>query len=60
METDLIGLFALLVALELILGVDNVLVMAILVARLPDAKRNFTRNLGLGLAMGARILMVIG
>ncbi|MFP6886465.1 MAG: TerC family protein [Opitutales bacterium] len=60
METDLIGLFALLVALELILGVDNVLVMAILVARLPEAKRNFTRNLGLGLAMGARILMVIG
>lgn len=60
METDLIGLFALLVALELILGVDNVLVIAILVERLPEEKRNLMRNLGLGLAMGARILMVLG
>ena len=31
MEGDLIGVFALLVGLELILGVDNVLVIAILV-----------------------------
>ena len=54
METDLIGLFALLVGLELILGVDNVLVIAILVARLPEERRNLSRNLGLGLAMGAR------
>ena len=60
METDLIGLFALLVGLELILGVDNVLVIAILVARLPEERRNLSRNLGLGLAMGARILMVVG
>ena len=33
MEGDLIGVFALLVGLELILGVDNVLVIAILVSR---------------------------
>ncbi len=60
METDLIGLFALLVGLELILGVDNILVIAILVQRLPEDKRDLMRNLGLGLAMGARILMVLG
>ena len=35
MEGDLIGVFALLVGLELILGVDNVLVIAILVAVCP-------------------------
>ena len=60
MEGDLIGVFALLVGLELILGVDNVLVIAILVSRLPEEKRAFSRNLGLGLALVMRILKVIG
>ena len=60
MDADLIGLFALLVGLELILGVDNVLVIAILVSRLPESKRNSTRNFGLILALVARILMVFG
>ena len=60
MDGDLIGLFALLVGLELILGVDNVLVIAILVARLPEKNRNFTRNFGLILALVARVLMVFG
>ena len=60
MDADLIGLFALLVGLELILGVDNVLVIAILVSRLPEEKRNITRNFGLILALIARIIMVIG
>lgn len=60
MEGDLIGLFALLVGLELILGVDNVLVIAILVSRLPEEKRNSTRNFGLFLALAARVLMVFG
>ena len=59
MEGDLIGLFALLVGLELILGVDNILVIAILVSRLPEEKRNFTRNFGLAVAMLARIVMVV-
>ncbi len=58
MEADVIGLFALLVGLELILGVDNILVIAILVSRLPEEKRNATRNFGLILAMVARIVMV--
>ena len=60
MESDLIGLFVLLVGLELILGVDNVLVIAILVARLPENKRNSVRNFGLVLAMVARVIMVLG
>ena len=60
MEGDLIGLFVLLVGLELILGVDNVLVIAILVSRLPEDKRNSTRNFGLVLALVARVVMVLG
>ena len=60
MEGDLIGLFVLLVGLELILGVDNVLVIEILVSRLPEDKRNSTRNFGLVLALVARVIMVLG
>lgn len=59
MEGNLIGLFALLVGLELILGVDNILVIAILVSRLPKKNRNTTRTIGLAIAMVARIVMVI-
>ena len=60
MDADLIGLFALLIGLELILGVDNVLVIAILVARLPESQRGPARNTGLILTMVMRILMVAG
>ena len=60
MESDLIGLFLLLVGLEIILGIDNVLVIAILVSRLPENKRNSTRNMGLVIAMVARVIMVLG
>ena len=59
MEGDLIGLSALLVGLELILGVDNILVIAILVSRLPESKRNSTRIIGLAVALLARIVMVV-
>ena len=59
MDADLIGLFALLVGLELILGVDNILVIAILVSRLPEHRRNSTRIMGLAVALLARIVMVI-
>ena len=59
MDADLIGLFALLVGLELILGVDNILVIAILVSRLPEHKRNSTRIMGLVVALLARVVMVM-
>jgi predicted tellurium resistance membrane protein TerC len=37
--TDAIALLCLLIGLELVLGVDNVLVLAILVGRLSEAQR---------------------
>ncbi len=55
---DAIALLALLIGLELVLGVDNVLVIAIFVARLPEERRQKARILGLALAMVARILML--
>ena len=55
---DALGLLALLIGLELVLGVDNVLVIAIFVARLPEEKRQRARVIGLALAMVARIVML--
>ncbi|MGD9275034.1 MAG: TerC family protein [Desulfobacterales bacterium] len=55
---DALPLLALLIGLELILGVDNVLVIAIFVGRLPVEQRQKARILGLALAMAARIVML--
>ncbi len=56
---DALALLALLIGLELVLGVDNVLVIAIFVARLPEDKRKKARILGLALAMVARLVMLV-
>jgi predicted tellurium resistance membrane protein TerC len=47
--------FFTLTALELVLGIDNIIFISILVDRLPAARREFTRRLGLALAMFMRI-----
>ena len=44
-----------LTALEIVLGIDNIIFISVLVARLPAAQRNLARRLGLGLAMVARL-----
>jgi predicted tellurium resistance membrane protein TerC len=56
---DALALLALLIGLELVLGVDNVLVIAIFVGRLPAEKRQKARIMGLALAMVARIVMLL-
>lgn len=50
--------FVTLVALELVLGVDNIIVIAILTGKLPAAKQPLARTLGLGLAMLMRLLLL--
>ena len=47
-----------LTALEIVLGIDNIIFISILVGRLPAAKRNLARNLGLGLAMLSRLALL--
>ena len=47
-----------LVALEIVLGVDNIIFISILVGRLPPEQRNLGRRLGLGFAMLTRILLL--
>ncbi len=51
---------ALLVGLELVLGIDNVLVISIVVSRLPGHQRDRARLMGLGIALVARLFFVAG
>ena len=44
-----------LTALEIVLGIDNIIFISILVGRLPAEKRNFARRTGLLLAMLTRL-----
>jgi predicted tellurium resistance membrane protein TerC len=56
--SELIALLFLLIGLELVLGVDNILVITIFVGRLPESQRNKARILGLAVALLARILLL--
>jgi predicted tellurium resistance membrane protein TerC len=48
-----------LTALEIVLGVDNIIFISILVGRLPEAQRQRARVLGLGFAMFTRIALLL-
>ena len=58
MTADALATLALLIGLELVLGVDNILVISIMVSRLPEETRQNARIFGLILAMVARLLML--
>src|SRR5262249_35082216 len=49
---------ATLTAMEIVLGIDNVVFIAILVSRLPAAQQSLARRLGLILALGMRIALL--
>ena len=53
-----IGLLTL-TALEIVLGIDNIIFLSVLVGRLPPERRNLGRRLGLALAMGTRIALLL-
>lgn len=52
-----IGLFTL-VVLEIVLGIDNLVFIAILVNKLPPAQRDHARMIGLGLALVMRVVLL--
>ena len=54
----LIGLLTL-TALEIVLGVDNVIFISILAGKLPAAEQARARTIGLALAMVTRILLLL-
>jgi predicted tellurium resistance membrane protein TerC len=47
-----------LTALEVVLGIDNIIFLSILVDRLPEGQRATARRLGLGLALVARLVLL--
>ena len=49
-----------LTGLEIVLGIDNIIFIAILVGRLPESQRKSARLLGLGLAMFMRVALLLG
>lgn len=59
-STDAWIAFVTLTALELVLGIDNIIFISILVDRLPEKRREFGRRLGLFLAMFMRIGLLCG
>lgn len=50
---------ATLTALEIVLGIDNIIFISILVGRLPPEQRQRARVFGLGLAMATRIALLL-
>jgi predicted tellurium resistance membrane protein TerC len=57
-STDAWIAFATLTALELVLGIDNIIFISILVDKLPKRRREFGRRLGLFLTMFMRIVLL--
>ncbi len=51
--------FATLTALELVLGIDNIIFISILVDKIPRQRREFARRVGLFMAMFMRIALLI-
>ncbi len=47
-------------AMEIVLGIDNVVFLSILTARLPAEQQESARKLGLGLALGSRLILLFG
>ena len=50
--------FAMLTALEIVLGIDNIIFISILVGRLPQHMRDKARRIGIGFAMISRLLLL--
>jgi predicted tellurium resistance membrane protein TerC len=50
--------FATLTVMEIVLGIDNIVFISVLVSRLPREQAEFARKLGIGLALGFRIVLL--
>ena len=48
-----------LVTLEIVLGIDNVIFIAILSGKLPESQQARARTLGIGLAVITRVLLLL-
>jgi predicted tellurium resistance membrane protein TerC len=60
MDYNLLATFFLLVGLELVLGIDNILLISIITDRVSPEVRKKVRYIGLGLALAARLILLLG
>lgn len=60
MDLGLVASFVSLTALEIVLGIDNVIFIALLVQHLPPEQRQKARFIGLSLALFFRVAMLFG
>ncbi|MGH7417569.1 MAG: TerC family protein [Candidatus Rokuibacteriota bacterium] len=58
LSTDGLIALAALTAMEIVLGIDNIVFITILTDRLPPSQRSLGRRLGLGFALGTRIALL--
>lgn len=56
---EIIAAFLTLTALEIVLGIDNIVFISIITNQLPVGQRRSARTIGLGLAMMMRILLLL-
>jgi predicted tellurium resistance membrane protein TerC len=47
-------------ALEIVLGIDNIVFISVLVSRLPESKAKLARQIGIGLAFVFRVILLFG
>lgn len=57
---ELIAAFFTLSVLEIVLGIDNIIFLALLVDKLPEAQKKKARFIGLGLALILRVGLLLG
>lgn len=60
LSTEIIASFVTLSLLEIVLGIDNLIFIALVADNLPKEYRRKARTLGLSLALGIRIAMLLG
>jgi predicted tellurium resistance membrane protein TerC len=59
LNPDLWIAFITLTALEIVLGIDNLVFISVLTSRLPSEQQGRARAIGLGLALGMRIVLLL-
>lgn len=56
---DALAALVTLTAMEIVLGLDNIIFISIITARLPQSQQGLARTVGLSLAMGMRIALLL-
>ena len=60
LTTEAIVALGMLTLLEIVLGIDNIVFISILTGKLPEKDRPRATTIGLGAALGMRVLLLLG